>query len=258
MDFSLILRAVIEYWYLIPALIAVGILQSAWFKGLMGEARVNFAAKLHLDRNQYHLLTNITLPTEDGTTQIDHVIVSRYGVFVIETKNMTGWIFGSEHQPFWTQQIFRHRTRFQNPLRQNYKHVKVLESALGIDSGKIFSLVVFVGDSSFKTEMPEYVTNRDGYIQYIKSRKEHVFSDAEVRLIIQGIDQARLAKSFKTGREHTKHVKRIVDRKSLSPDCPRCGSSMVLREAKKGQNIGKQFWGCSRFPNCRGISKKSS
>jgi len=51
---------------------------------------VNLAAKFFLDKNIYTLFKNVTLPTEDGTTQIDHVIVSRYGVFVIETKNMKG------------------------------------------------------------------------------------------------------------------------------------------------------------------------
>jgi len=67
-------------------------------KGVLGEFKVNLATKLFLDKRIYTLLKNVTLPTADGTTQIDHVIVSRYGVFVIETKNMKGWIFGSAQQ----------------------------------------------------------------------------------------------------------------------------------------------------------------
>lgn len=55
-------------------------------------------------------------------------VVSPYGVFVIETRNMDGWIFGSEKQPVWTQKFPRKSFRFQNPLRQNYKHVKAIEN----------------------------------------------------------------------------------------------------------------------------------
>lgn len=69
----------------------------------------------------------MTLDTPDGTTQIDHVFLSPFGVFVLETKNMRGWIFGSENQAQWTQQIFKQRFKFQNPTRQNYKHLKALE-----------------------------------------------------------------------------------------------------------------------------------
>lgn len=258
MDFLPIYNALLEYWYLIPIFILVGVLQSAWFKGFMGEAKVNRAAKSNLDKKQYHLIKNVTLPTEDGTTQIDHVIVSRFGVFVIETKNMTGWIFGSANQPYWTQQIFKHKSKFQNPLRQNYKHIKALEVALDIELSNIFSLIVFVGDADFKTDMPPNVTHTNGYIRYIKSKQELILSDAQVQLIIQKIEKGRLARSLKTHVRHAKHVKEVAEKRQSNPRCPRCRSPMILREAKKGQNIGKKFWGCSNFPKCRGVLQKAS
>ncbi len=232
-------------WYLIPFFILVALFKSPWFKGFIGEVQVNLATKFLLDRKQYHLIKNVTLPTEDGTTQIDHIIASRFGVFVIETKNMKGWIFGSVNQPYWTQQIFRHKSKFQNPLRQNYKHVKTLEAALDIEPEHIHSLIVFVGDSTFKTDMPENVTYAGGFIRYIKSRTEQVLSDAQVRLVIQKIESGRLSRSIKTHVEHVKHVKEIVEQKNSDPECPKCSSPMVLRESKKGQNKGNQFWGCS-------------
>jgi restriction system protein len=77
-------------WYIVPALIVAVILKSPWFKGVMGEFVVNVSTKLLLDRSKYHLIKNVMLSTEDGSTQIDYIIVSRYGVFVVETKNMTG------------------------------------------------------------------------------------------------------------------------------------------------------------------------
>jgi len=70
----------------------------------------------------------------------------------------------------WTQKIYKHSDKFQNPLHQNYKHVKTLEQLLGLNDGQVYSLVVFVGDSTFKTAMPENVTYGFGYIRYIKSK----------------------------------------------------------------------------------------
>ena len=76
-----------SFWWLIPLLFTIAILKTPFIKGVVGELQVNLAAKFFLDKHIYTLFKNVTLPTEDGTTQIDHVIVSRYGVFVIETKN---------------------------------------------------------------------------------------------------------------------------------------------------------------------------
>ena len=258
MDFTLLYSALAGFWYLIPLFIAVAILRSPFFKGFIGEVIVNLAAKLFLDKKHYHLIKNVTLPTEDGTTQIDHIIVSTYGVFVIETKNMKGWIFGRVNQPYWTQQIFKHKSKFQNPLRQNYKHVKTLQGLLDIDSNHIHSLIVFVGDSTFKTEMPENVTYAGGYIRYIKSRQEQVLSNASVRLIIQQIEKGRFNRSIRTHVDHAKHVQKIVEKKEAQPSCPKCSNPMVVREVKKGKNVGKTFWGCSRFPKCRGMVSKTS
>jgi restriction system protein len=79
-----------SYWWLIALLIIISFLKTPFMKGVIGEALVNLAAALFLDKNIYRLFKNVTLPTEDGTTQVDHVIVSPYGIFVIETKNLKG------------------------------------------------------------------------------------------------------------------------------------------------------------------------
>jgi len=200
--------------YLIPFFIIIKFLKSAYFKGVMGEFVVNVTAKIFLDKKKYHLLKNITLPTEGGTTQIDHIIISKCGIFVIETKNMKGWIFGGEHQKSWTQKIFKHTNKFQNPLHQNYKHVKTLGSLLELNSEQIFSLIVFVGDSEFKTKMPENVTYGKSYIRYIKSKKQPLLTESDVTTIVQKIETGCLLQSFKTNREHVKHVKQIVKNKN--------------------------------------------
>ena len=229
-----------------------------FIKGMLGEWQVNLLIKFFLDKNEYHLIRNVTLPTfidgkKHGTTQIDHIIVSKYGIFVVETKNMKGWIFGSENQKQWTQQIFKHKSKFQNPLHQNYKHVKTLEACLKTKNDCIFSVIIFIGDSTFKTKMPENVRFARGGIEFIKSKRDIALSEDEVADIIEQIESGRLERSIKTNRQHVKHVKEIIKEKSDTKSCSRCNSDMVLRKATKGKNVGNEFWGCSAFPRCRNV-----
>ncbi len=95
------------------------------------------------------------------------------------------------------------------------------------------------------------------YIRYIKSKKTKVLTPEQVRQIIDQIEAGRLTTSFKTHREHAKHIRETVQEKQNSVVCPRCGSTMVLRQSKKGEKPGERFWGCSRYPQCKGIKKIS-
>lgn len=217
MDFSpIIFKTFSSFWYLIPIFFVLAFIKSPMFKGWYGEFIINISTKWLLDKDKYHLIKNVTLPSENGTTQIDHIIVSVFGVFVIETKNMKGWIFGGVNQKIWTQRIFKYSNKFQNPLHQNYKHVMTLRSLLGLNENQIHSLVVFIGDSTFKTEMPDNVTCGDGYSRYIKSKTEKVLTESQVMKIKIKIEQVRLSPSFKTHRNYVRHVKEIVENKRKS------------------------------------------
>ncbi len=126
---------------LLPVITAIYIaIKTSWFKGAVGEFIVNLKIRRYLDKKKYHLIKNVTLPTDTGSTQIDHIIVSEYGVFVIETKNMKGWIYGSYNQKTWTQKIYKYSNKFQNPLHQNYKHIKTLNSLLNLSEKQILGL----------------------------------------------------------------------------------------------------------------------
>jgi restriction system protein len=254
MDLTIYLNMIISAaWYLIPIFAFSILIKSAWSKGVLGEWQVNLLIKFLLDKNYYLLIKNVTLPTDDGTTQIDHIIVSKYGIFVVETKNMKGWIFGGNNQKQWTQQIFKHKSKFQNPLLQNYKHVRTLESCLNAKNDSIFSVIIFVGDSTFKTKMPKNVRFARGGIEYIKSKTDIVFNVEEVATIILQIESGRLERSFKTNHQHIKHVREIIEEKSDIKSCSTCGSEMVLRKVIKGNNAGNKFWGCSISPKCKSI-----
>ena len=124
---------------------------------------------------------------------------------------------------------------------------------MGLTDQQIFSVIAFMGESTFKTEMPENVTSGGSYIRYIKSKTAPVLTEPQVKEIISKIESGRLTPSFKTDREHVAHLKQIIVEREALNLCPKCGGQMVMREVKKGDNAGKQFWGCSNYPRCRGI-----
>ncbi|WP_304511885.1 nuclease-related domain-containing protein [Desulfobacula sp.] len=189
------------------------ILQSTWFKGWFGEFQINLASRFFLDKN-YHVVNNVTFPTKDGSTQVDHIIISPFGVFVVETKNMRGWIFGRERDKYWTQKLHKnHSQKFQNPLHQNYKHTKILTELLGLPETKVKSLIAFVGDFTFKTTMPENVTKGFGYLRYLKGHNQRILTEVENENIIKTIAQNRLSPGLKTHKAHVKHINRIIARK---------------------------------------------
>ena len=92
----------------------------AKIKGNVGEKRVaNILSTL--DNTKYKVINNLMIRTERGTTQIDHVVISIYGIFVIETKNYKGLIFGSENDENWTQVIYKNKGKFRNPIIHNWR-----------------------------------------------------------------------------------------------------------------------------------------
>lgn len=208
MNISPIISAVSSLLWFIPLFILIAILKTPWFKGIMGEFLVRSSGKLRLPRDTYQAIHDVTIHAEDGTTQIDHLYVSRFGLFVVETKNMKGWIFGNANQPQWTQKLYGKSYKFQNPLRQNYKHVKALQSLLELPDEAIYSVVVFAGEAVLKTPMPDNVVAGGKFVDYIKSFDRTVLSDEQVRQVIKKVEIERLAPSFATNREHVAQLRK--------------------------------------------------
>ena len=147
-DYSAIISSAIPtFLLLLIVVIVIEVLKSPKVKGWSGEKFVKVSSQFSLDSKRYIQFHDVTLYDRSGhTTQIDHIIISPYGIFVIETKNYSGWIFGSEHDSQWTQKIYKKSYQFQNPLRQNYRHIKVLSDILNLNQNKFISIIVFTGE----------------------------------------------------------------------------------------------------------------
>ena len=215
-------------------------------RGARGENRVIRKLESRLPKDEYRVFNDVTLDSSRGETQIDHIVVSRYGVFVIETKNYSGWIFGNERSKQWTQVLYRKKYRFMNPLRQNYKHVRAVSSFLSVESRFIHSIVVFAGNAKFKTSLPSNVIYLRELSPYIRAKRDQPLSSRQFDSIVHKLTSYQLGAALNR-RDST------LLAASAEPDCPRCGAKMVRRTADRGSNAGRDFWGCLNFPKCRGV-----
>lgn len=220
---------------------------SNFLKGWAGEAMGAVAHWAFLDKSIYYSSNNLTLPTKNGTTQIDHVVVSKYGIFVIEAKNIDGWIFGDERSPQWSIVKPGRKFRIQNPLHQNHRHVKAIAEFLDLDEDRLHSLVMFWGECEFKTDMPRNVMLK-GYATYIKSFDKVLFTDQEVNSITEALRTGALPKTWATRRMH---LESLQTRHTSTSTCPKCANPLTLRTAKSGASAGAKFYGCSAYPRCR-------
>ena len=182
---------------------------SAYSSQNLGESLLTRSIQANFATPDYHLMNNITLRLSDGTTQVDHILVSRVGVFVIETKHYRGWIFANAEQPKWTQVFFKQKFRFQNPILQNYRHIRAVQDTLDfLPSGAIQSAVVFTGDAKFKTGVPTGVFNLEGFVDHIKAQTQEFLSLNRVQFCVGRLESNRLSLTRQTDIEHVRSLQR--------------------------------------------------
>ena len=182
------------FWKVGAIIAVVVLLRIVWMvirprlRGAFGETLLAAVLRRKLDASLYHVLNDIYLPLDDGsTTQIDHVVVSPFGVFVIETKTYKGWIFGNLRDAQWTQVLHRRKSRFQNPLRQNFLHVQRLVRLMGLRTDVVHSVVAFSGEATFKTQLPPEVMHFADVADYILSFKSRMIPPEDVEGIVATI-----------------------------------------------------------------------
>lgn len=226
--------------------VVLGLIIGSISKGWMGEKRTAFHLWWSLSKKKYKVYHDLILPSSNGTSQIDHLVVSEFGIFIVETKNKKGWIYGDEADGYWTQNIYGKKFSFQNPLRQTYRQMKVLCEFLGIPDDYVMPIIYFNGDSRFRTELPENVIQY-GPGHFIKMYKDKVFERERLERI-----NSKLNDHLKTSKlTNTDHLISLDERHNSDDRCPRCGGQLVLRVAGRGKRAGREFMGCSSFPRCR-------
>ena len=219
-------------------------------KGSIGERKVSKALNT-LDNNEYKVINNVMIRTDRGTTQIDHVVISVYGIFVIETKNYKGLIFGNEYDDNWKQVIYKRSERFRNPIKQNYGHVAALKERLNLDKDLlIISIIAFTNRASLKVNTKTPVMYDNNVVSYIRGYNNKLISEDDVKRIYYDLLMSNID-SKDTRKEHVHSIRKNLRERENNINnniCPRCGKALVKRQGKHGD-----FIGCSGFPKCRFI-----
>lgn len=261
------------------------------------------------------ILRNIYIPKDNGdTSEIDVLYITQKGIFVFESKNYSGWIFGDEDDYYWTVSLQNGiKNKLYNPIKQNKTHMKWLGKYIGEDI-PLFSIIVFSERCEFKkisvkdenvkvikrdrtyatvrdiweakpdildeirvkeiAEKLRKLTNVDEavkleHIENIEKRynkkkkevKENIKSisnkEPKENIELESNEELKENTEQKSNEESKNNISQNGDTDKIQDEsekiCPRCGGKLVLRIAKKGENAGKQFYGCERFPKCRYI-----
>ncbi len=220
-------------------------------RGTIGESRVSSRLN-RLQGEEYRVINDVLIKIGSRSSQIDHIVVSIYGIFVIETKNYSGWIHGNENSQYWMQTIYEQKKRLYNPIRQNQGHINALKKVLS-DYQHImtyYSIIVFTGSAELKnihTITPVvYVGELVNTI--LNQSKTCCLSLEQVKSIADRLNEINI---------HDKDAKRAhinqtrfqiyeQNRKEKSLICPKCDSNLVVRNGRYGT-----FYGCPNYPKCR-------
>lgn len=218
-------------------------------KGKLGERSVRLELG-RLDPEKYFVLNDIYIPNEKGNTaQIDHVLVSPYGVFVIETKNYSGWIYGDEKNRYWTQVIYKRKERFLNPIFQNRGHIKALKAILSdFADAPFISIVAFSSRATLKAQYESIVVYTPQIIGEIRKYDRELISMENAQEIYEKIKAANI-QDGKVRQTHTAAIQIDLNEKTLkvqNHECPWCGGELVDRQGKYGV-----FRACNNYPKCR-------
>lgn len=205
-----------------------------------------------LPKNKYLVLNDIMVKQNDGTHQIDHLIISQFGIFVIEMKNYYGLILGDEHKNKWIQYLGKKKSYFMNPIYQNYGHVKALQEILNLDNKMFIPIVCFSNQAKLKIETKNNVVQLDYLVSSIK-KYQNVILNSNLEAIYNKITELNITDKLER-KNHVKNIKSKINEDNNKVDnmiCPRCGGNLVTRNGKYGP-----FIGCSNYPKCRFIKNR--
>ena len=204
----------LSYIWVLMVVVVIAVLGWKWRqksahahnKGEQGEAMLRQHTDPSLAGKGYHALHDLLIPLYESTTQIDHLYVSRYGIFVVETKNYAGWIYGDAEQKQWTQVLYQQKRRFYNPLKQNETHIKALAYLLKLPVETFHSIVVFVGEAEFKTALPNNVLQGADISGYVHRFRRSLLSQAQVDEIYATLSPQRYRATAAKKRRHVRDV----------------------------------------------------
>ena len=232
-------------------------------KGKRGEKRIHDILMQLPD--DYYVMDDVVLETTNGTTQIDHIVVSKYGLFAIETKNYRGEIYGNDNSQKWKQIIVTNVTyskknwktytyvtknQFYNPVKQAVGHAyRIKENLKEWPYLRVVPIVVFTGKADISRITSEnHVIYDTDLLSTIQAYQTSCITDADIKVIVERLTSKNIREVVdnKTHVRNVKEAKYRTDSKISSGICPQCGGTLVMRNGRYGS-----FYGCSNYPRCK-------
>lgn len=212
--------------------------------GQFGEFSTEFALTNHNLDGNFIVLKNVYVPIKGKTTEIDLLMIHEKGIFVFESKNYSGWIFGNAEQLNWTQSLRGgQKNQFYNPIRQNRTHIKALADYLDLPEEAFVSYIIFSERCTLKKvpmDTPDVViVQRPDMLKRLRAMLKAApikYSENTIRSMAEKL----AVLTNKTDAEKRQHIEDIQTK------CPFCGNELVLRKGRYGS-----FYGCSTYPKCK-------
>lgn len=198
--------------------------------------------------DDYYIWNDIILQRNGYSVQIDHLVISPYGIFVIETKNMSGWIYGNDDCEKWTKTNWGRKYRFHNPVKQNHAHVMALADLFCMSIDKFIPIVVFLHGVNLCSKTNSIVIYADQLLDEIYKFRLPVMSLIDVQHLANILNAA----TVETKDTRNEHMNKVYQRKQCKNNlisnniCPLCGGRLVERSGSYGN-----FLGCSNYPSCK-------
>ena len=225
---------------IIILIILLGLISVIFYRQIVGWFGEHWTKRAlrRLPKTKYKIINNLFLSIDGSTHEIDHVIISRYGIFSIETKQYNGYLTGTKYDKNWVRHVGKNKYYYTNPIKQNYGHCKVLSKILNVDESKVYNIVCITGNAKLKIEHNGEVVGYNTIVDKIMSYDEEIINNVDE--IYDTLIKNNM-KDRKLKREHNRNIKHNDYSK-----CPKCGGSLIEREGKYGV-----FIGCSNYPKCK-------
>ena len=214
-------------------------------KGKVGEEIVRLSLEDIPGYNK--IINNIYINDNGKSRQIDHILINQYGIFVIETKNFNGTIYGKEESDQWYQYLGGKKYPFKNPILQNYAHKRIIED-ISEHKEEIHSVVVFTSKCKLKIICKNTpVIYNYMLINYVIKQGMKLNTE-KIDFYYNQIMENRITDKD-TIKEHKSNVRHYVEyKKGIANNgvCPRCYSKLIIKNGKYGK-----FLSCSNYPECK-------
>lgn len=232
--------------YYMHKLIYKIIINGDYSKGNIGERIV--ANILEQIPGNKRIINDIMLNDNGKSRQIDHIFISNKGVFVIETKNYSGSIYGKETSNEWIEYLNKKKYNFTNPIFQNYAHKQIISKIIN-DYNNVISIIVFTKSSKLKVKSPRNIVINTGQLKSCILNQKDRLNDKKIDEYYNIIMNNRITDE-EVIRNHNYNVEHYIEYKNSLINkniCPRCKTGrLIVREDKYGK-----FIGCSNYPKCK-------